>query len=48
MADALKESLGRYMESGGEEYRTPAYLKKHALTSALRRKGIKKLKVKHE
>ncbi len=46
--DYLKESIGRYMESQGKEYREPKYFKEHAKAKALKKAGIIKLKVKLE
>jgi len=45
---SLNKSLGRYMESQGKEYRKPEYFEKNAKTVALRKMGMRKLKVKSE
>lgn len=48
MSDALSGSLNRYIATEGEYYANPARLAKMARTSALRKKGIRKLKVKEQ
>jgi hypothetical protein len=37
MADHIKESLGRYIESEGKEYRKPEYFKEQAKKKALKK-----------
>ncbi len=45
---SLNKSLERFVESRGKEYRKPEYFERVAKTVALRKMGMRKLKVKSE
>lgn len=46
MKDSLSKSLNRFIDTGGKDYTSPAKIERSAKALALRKMGVRKLKVK--